>query len=119
MKLTSPKNSIMKLVEREYGETLSDEKIDRLLLLVNAFLNKSSFRKVIDDSIRIKLLNQQNYKCAFCGKKIDINSHADHIVPFKYVGDELENNLQMLCSNCNEKKNDSIDYQIRYLLKIV
>ncbi|MFR7935942.1 MAG: HNH endonuclease [Clostridium perfringens] len=25
------------------------------------------------------------------------NSHVDHIIPFKMVGDELDENLQLLC----------------------
>lgn len=116
---SSQSTSIKNLLKRQYDEDLDDEKVERMLILVKAFLNKSSYRKTIGDDIKMQLLNRQGYKCAFCKKNIDLSSHADHIVPFKYVGDELENNIQMLCSNCNEKKKDSIDYQIRHLLKIV
>lgn len=30
--------------------------------------------------------------------------HVDHIVPWDYVGDELENNKRVLCAACNRKK---------------
>ena len=112
-------NTIKRIAMRKYEIELDDQQANRLLELVKAFLKKSEYRKRITEETREELLKKQEYKCAFCGKTIDITAHADHIVPFKYVGDELENNLQMLCENCNEKKNDSLDYQIRFLLKIV
>lgn len=90
-----------------------------MLRLIHAFLNKSPYRKPIDESVKRGLLMDQNNRCAICGCEIDIHDHADHKVPFKYVGDALEDNLQMLCARCNEKKNASIDFQIRYLLKMV
>lgn len=84
--------------------------------LVQAFLAKSTYRKPISDETRKRLLEAQHYSCAICGQSIDMHAHADHIVPFAYVGDELPDNLQMLCAHCNEAKRESIDYQIRYLL---
>ena len=89
-------NTIKQIMIRKYSVDMNDQQIERMLELIRAFLKKSDYRK-----------------------NIDISSHADHIVPFKYVGDELDDNLQMLCGTCNEKKSDSIDYQIRYLLKLV
>ena len=105
----------------EIGVTLSEQQAKIMLTFVTAFINKSSFRKPIPSHIREQLLIAQKYKCNICGIPIDIHAHADHIIPFKYVGDELNdsNNLQMLCSNCNEAKNASIDYQIKHLLKLV
>ena len=112
------KKTIINLFNNEIKETVSDHEAERLYPLIQAFLNKSKYRKQISDSIKIELLKQQNNCCAICGKPIDISSHADHIIPFKYVGDELSNNLQMLCSKCNTQKNASFDYQIRFLLKL-
>lgn len=80
---------------------------------------KSTFRKRVDEITRKSLFLKQDCKCAICGKNIDVSSPIDHIIPFKYVGDELANNLQMLCKSCNDKKNASLDYQIRFLLKLV
>ena len=80
---------------------------------------KSTFRKRVDEITRKSLFLKQDCKCAICGKNIDVSSPIDHIIPFKYVGDELANNLQTLCKSCNDKKNASLDYQIRFLLKLV
>ena len=103
----------------EFNETISDFDANRLYALITSFLKKSIYRKSIGDSIKKTLLQNQYYHCAICGCDIDIRAHADHIVPFKFVGDELNNNLQMLCTDCNLKKNASLDYQIRFLLKLI
>lgn len=116
---TDKENTVTVMAKRDYGFELDCDQARRMLNLLTAFLKKSSFRKTITIEIREKLLNHQNYECAFCHKTIDLAAHADHIVPFKYVGDELQDNLQMLCTSCNEKKNDSLDYQIKVLLKLV
>lgn len=111
--------TIKNIVKNKYDAEVTEQQAYRLLELIKAFLCKSNYRKKIPKSIRENLLSEQKYECAFCGNPIDISAHADHIVPFKYVGDCLNNNLQMLCSTCNKQKNDSLDYQIRFLLKLV
>lgn len=111
-------NTIKEIIKRELKVELTDYEALRMCDLITAFLNKSNFRKTIEDSLKNKLLIDQNSKCAICGCDINIRAHADHIVPFKYVGDCLENNWQLLCEHCNEAKNASLDYQIRYLLKL-
>lgn len=111
--------AIKQIIRRRYNENISNEQLEFLHKLIVAFLKKSEYRKAIGFETKNQLLNKQNWKCAFCKCDIDISAHADHIIPFKYVGDELDDNLQMLCSKCNEKKKDSMDYQIRFLLKLV
>lgn len=113
-----PIMTVKQIILSEFGEEMSDGKARRLYDLMYAFLNKKSYRMNISDECKKKLLIGQNYKCAICGNTISIKDHADHIVPFKYVGDELSDNLQMLCSDCNLEKNASIDFQIRYLLNL-
>lgn len=114
----NPVKTTKQLIVNELNEELSDDYADRMTELIEAFLNKKSYRESISSDLKKKLLTKQKNKCAICGTIIDIHSHADHIVPFKYVGDELKDNLQMLCSDCNLEKNASIDYQIKYLLKL-
>lgn len=111
--------TIKSIVMRKYNIEVDDYESTRLLELIQAFLHKSDYRKAVSKEIKEKLLIEQNYKCSFCGRSIDISAPADHIVPFKYVGDCLKDNLQMLCSKCNDKKNDSLDYQVRFLLNLV
>ncbi|SDP61515.1 HNH endonuclease [Selenomonas ruminantium] len=103
----------------ELNTTLSEVQIKRMILLVKAHLNKKSYRRPISKEYRHFLLEQQFHRCKLCTNIIDESAHADHIVPFKYVGDELENNLQLLCGPCNEAKNENIDYQIRKFLDLI
>ncbi|MBQ6135607.1 MAG: HNH endonuclease [Bacilli bacterium] len=112
-------NTIIEIFRREQKIELNDVESERMLELVKAFLNKTSYRTPIDREVKERLLNEQKQKCAICNCEIDIRAHADHIVPFKYVGDCLEDNWQLLCEHCNEAKNDSLDYQIKYLLKLL
>ena len=111
--------TLKQIIKRKYDSDFSEMQLKRLSELVEAFLKKSEYRKSITEELRSSLLITQNYKCAICNAMINEKAPADHIVQFKYVGDELNNNIQMLCKKCNEKKNDSIDYQIRFLLKLV
>ena len=116
---SNPRETTKNIFVNQLGETISDSDADRLFVLITSFLNKSRYRKPIGESIKESLLLNQGHHCAICGCDIDIHAHADHIVPFKFVGDELDNNLQMLCTNCNHRKNASLDYQIRFLLKLI
>lgn len=113
------KYTIIEIIKREQKVELKDIEAERMLQYIIAFLNKKDFRISIDEKRKNRLLKKQHYKCAICSCDISEKSHTDHIVPFKYVGDCLENNLQMLCKHCNEAKNDSLDYQIRFLLKLI
>jgi len=107
------------LIKNATGADLSDDEAARMSELIQAFLAKSTYRKPIDDSVKRSLSQRQNCKCAICRSDIDDNAHVDHIVPFKYVGDALDNNYQLLCPTCNLQKNASLDYQIRHMLNLV
>lgn len=108
--------TVRNIILNEFDKELNELETSRMLELMLAFLKKSTIRKEIPQSIKRSLLKIQNNKCAICNSEIDISAHTDHIVPFKYVGDELHNNYQMLCTHCNTQKNASIDYQVRFLL---
>ncbi len=111
--------TIQSLFRNEFHTELTRQEAERILTLLLASLNKVQYRKKVPEEVRSQLMSRQNFKCAFCKEPIDGQSHVDHIIPFTYVGDELEDNLQMLCSHCNQAKNASIDYQIRVLLELV
>ncbi len=118
--LTDNKIETIKIiVNRDYNIELNDKQANRLLELLNANFKKCNYRKQLDYYKKIELLIKQDYKCAICNCDIHQNYHADHIIPFKYVGDALDNNWQILCSRCNKKKKESFDYQIRYLLNLI
>lgn len=110
--------AIKALFLNEMQVELSDEQSLIIYELIVAYLKKSNYRKTVSNDVKRRLLVKQSNKCKFCGCEIDLSAHADHVVPFKYVGDELPDNFQMLCSHCNEVKNASIDYEIKVLLHI-
>lgn len=112
-------NVVKNLFSNEFNIQLSDSEARRMELLIEAFLKKSTFRRPITRDEKLILLKKQHFQCSFCGRKIDLSSHADHIIPFKFVGDELKDNLQMLCEHCNSSKNASLDYEIRFLLHTI
>ena len=75
---------------------------------------KRGKREIVSNQEKEVLLISQHYKCACCGDTINIkNSHYDHIIPWDFVGDELENNYQMLCTYCNAHKNASTYYMLK------
>lgn len=82
-----------------------------------AFYRKKDHRIIYPNGVRQNLIQHQKYQCAICGCKIDINAELDHIIPWKYVGDELDDNLQLLCFQCNRSKKASPLYQLQMLLR--
>lgn len=114
-----PIKTTQNIFENEFDLTISNDEAKKQFQYISSFLKKSAYRKLISKTIKESLLHNQLYKCAICGCDIDIHAHADHIVPFKLVGDELDDNLQMLCTDCNLKKNESLDFQVRFLLKLL
>lgn len=54
---------------------------------------------------------QKGY-CAICKDKLGKSYHVDHIYPLALGGKHIEDNIQMLCANCNQKKSakDPIQY---------
>ena len=62
-------------------------------------------------SLRLKVLNRDNFKCIFCGKSpatdFGTKLHIDHILPFSKGGKSTIENLQTLYEECNLGKSDS------------
>ncbi len=82
-----------------------------------AFYRKKDSRVVYPQTFRTELLRQQNCRCAICGCPITEKAELDHIIPWMYVGGELSDNLQLLCTTCNRSKKASPLYQLRMLLQ--
>lgn len=114
-----PTSSVIGLFKNDLKISIDKTAAAKIHPLLIAFLNKSNYRKSISIEQKQILLKKQSNKCAICGSRINEQDHADHIVPFKYVGDELPDNLQMLCAHCNQAKNSSLAYQINFFLNLV
>ena len=63
-------------------------------------------------SQKLRAYEKQNHKCAFCvANGIDIeyafeDMEGDHIIPWSKGGKTTDDNLQMLCSRCNNDKSN-------------
>ena len=83
---------------------------------LNAFMKKKD-RNRIPDEVRDSLYKIQNGKCAICGKNISIQEmHVDHIIPCDFVGDELDNNYQGLCADCNLHKSNHVSLAVSNII---
>lgn len=110
-----------KIIEHHFNFTLTDDEATIMSTWFAARLKKSSIRKPIPKETKLKLIASQHGLCAACGEPLsnDLSKvHVDHIVPWKLVGDELDNNFQALCETCNECKSASIDYMFRNMINL-
>ena len=67
-------------------------------------------RKAIKPSIRFKVMKRDNYRCQLCGALASEGAtlEIDHIVPISKGGNNDEENLQVLCRDCNSGKSDNL-----------
>ena len=94
-----------KQIQNLFQIKLSDAELLQIRKWMNASFTKSNRRVKIADRIKFDILKRQDNKCAICSSPISGNTTAfDHIIPFKFVGDEIEDNLQGLCVLCNKSK---------------
>lgn len=99
------------------GFNLSTEETNWLCSCLEAFLRKRPRNQAKANNARKNLWLVQNKKCAFCGKEISLSeSHVDHIIPYDYVGDELENNFQVLCTSCNSSKSNKVGIALKQMI---
>lgn len=60
-----------------------------------------------NDRLKIKVLMRDGNRCRICGVECSgglHNIHFDHIIPWSKGGETVLENLQILCSSCNEAK---------------
>lgn len=112
---SSPDNIItaQKIASLYCGVRLSHEEAVWLDRCLHAFFQKKSHRKRISTDLKLDLLKRQNHLCACCSTPISIHDHCDHIIPWDFVGDELNDNYQMLCEHCNECKSLRPDFLLK------
>lgn len=106
---------------REFDYKLEENEIQLLTHWMNAYRRKHSSRKSISTEVKRLLCEKQGNRCEICNQPLgDISSkiHVDHIIPWVLVGDELEDNFQVLCDTCNECKSSKTDYIFKSLIKL-
>lgn len=64
----------------------------------------------IPDSIKRRVLFRDKQVCQNCKDNIDDNEvHFDHVIPWSKGGSSDENNIQLLCEECNQSKSNSYE----------
>ena len=77
-------------------------------------------RKHWRKGLREKLWEKQNHRCMYCGIEIELRpyeSQIDHLVPIARSGGNEEENFQLTCSKCNNRKGDRTDEEFRFRLR--
>jgi len=69
-------------------------------------------KMAINNNLKEQVLKKANYKCSYCGVKLNKNdAHIDHIYPKSKGGIDHINNLTASCKLCNiSKSNKIIDF---------
>lgn len=116
-------NTTKIIMQKEFNLNLTDDEAVLLCKWIEANFKKREQRSNITTNLdfKKKLYLKQNGFCVSCGEPLGSDwskIHVDHIIPFKLVGDELDDNYQDLCETCNECKGAKIDYMFKSLIKI-
>lgn len=105
---------ITEFIQRKLQIKLTKHQERYLSDIIYAYMTKSPVRK----KTKIDMIEYQQSKCLICGKNMNDYKELDHKVPFKFVGDELKNNIDLLCRHCNRKKSDNYYFVLKkFLLK--
>jgi hypothetical protein len=97
--------TIKKMVLSEDAKIQKLKKEVELLerLSTQDFKNK---RSIIPDEVKLFVFNRDEGKCVSCGSKE--NLQFDHIIPVAKGGSSSDENVQLLCQQCNLKKSDNL-----------
>lgn len=73
----------------------------------NMSIIKHKTKREPSDRLKVQVLMRDGNKCKICGAECSgglHNIHFDHIIPWSKGGETVLENLQVLCSVCNEAK---------------
>lgn len=68
--------------------------------------------RYISSKLRALVMIRDNSTCQMCGRNVrddHIRVHIDHVVPLSWGGTTELDNLQVLCSDCNEGKKNYVE----------
>lgn len=108
---------ISSLIEQFSTLSLSDDYVNVLLINLKAYFSKSNNRIRLSNSKKEAILKLQTYKCKYCFGPLSLDTaHFDHLLAFKWVGDEIDDNYQGLCVSCNLEKGTNPFFPLKSLL---
>ena len=87
-------------------ERKAERKLERAHMLLNIDANPQPQRRPITRDMRRAVFERDGGKCVQCGGTFDLQ--YDHIIPVALGGATSVENLQLLCSQCNLEKSDSL-----------
>jgi len=104
-------NACLKFLEWKMGKAVITNEVKKEV--VKPKMPKSQKSRAARDiplKLRLKVLQRDNFCCAFCGKSPATHHgtvlHIDHIKPYSKGGETELKNLQTLCQKCNWGKSD-------------
>ena len=63
--------------------------------------------RAFSEQMKRRVWEKQGHKCPICGNEFTFEDmQGDHIIPWSKGGKTIEDNLQMLCSRCNNDNSD-------------
>ena len=84
--------------------------------------NKPKDGRYINNKLKSLVMIRDNSTCQMCGKTVKDNHirvQIDHIVPLSWGGKTELDNLQVLCSDCNEGKKNFVESEDPMLMEKV
>ncbi len=97
-----------KLFEKRIAELLKNKDVQKHSGIYPYLLDGNERHlkiRIFDDEMKQRAYELQEGVCPMCTKKFRINEmEGDHILPWKDGGSTVDENLQMLCKPCHQKK---------------
>ncbi len=66
----------------------------------------------------LKILEEQDYKCLYCGRDVSEDYSLDHRIPLSRGGKNTVENIDIVCKDCNTKKSTRTKKEYLKVLEI-
>ena len=113
-----PDIAIRQFVKKNISLKMHNADIVRISNIVEKKLTANGKENV--SIFKEALYKKSNGCCCSCGTRVSLESaEVDHLIPYSYVGDELnyEGNLQILCKGCNGSKSNNPLFPYNFLIE--